>query len=99
MANVKLEIPKPITRLLSKPKRIKIAVGGRGSGKSISVGDIMLMFAANGEQVCASREFQNSIDDSVHESLKQEIERIVDKYRKILPAVRAMKDFIDNIDR
>jgi len=76
VANVKLEIPKPITRLLSKPKRIKIAVGGRGSGKSISVGDIMLMFAANGEQVCASREFQNSIDDSVHESLKQEIDRL-----------------------
>ena len=76
MAEVCLKIPEPITRLLTKPKRIKIAVGGRGSGKSISVGDIMLMFAANGESVCASREFQNSIDDSVHESLKQEIDRL-----------------------
>jgi hypothetical protein len=30
-------------------------------------------------------------------NLKQEIEQIVDKYRKILPAIKAMKDFIDNV--
>jgi len=30
-------------------------------------------------------------------NLKHEIENIVDKYRKILPAIKAMKDFIDNI--
>jgi len=76
MANVEIAMPVPISRLLTKPKRIKIAVGGRGSGKSISVGDIMLMCCANGERICATREFQNSIDDSVHESLKQEMERL-----------------------
>lgn len=31
-------------------------------------------------------------------SPKKEIERIVDKYRKLLPAIKAMKEFIDNID-
>lgn len=76
MADIDLRIPDKIAWLLSKPKRIKIAVGGRGSGKSIGVGDIMLMLADHGERICCTREFQNSIDDSVHESLKQEIDRL-----------------------
>ena len=76
MANVDLRITDKIAWLLSKPKRIKIAVGGRGSSKSIGVGDIMLMLADHGERICCTREFQNSIDDSVHESLKQEIDRL-----------------------
>ena len=76
MADIEAKIPEKIAWLLSKPKRIKIAVGGRGSGKSIGVGDIMLMFCDHGERVCCTREFQNSIDDSVHETLKQEAERL-----------------------
>lgn len=76
MPEIDLRIPEKIAWLLSKPKRIKIAVGGRGSGKSIGVGDIMLMFADHGERICCAREFQNSIDDSVHESLCQEIDRL-----------------------
>lgn len=76
MVDVNLRIPERISWLLSKPKRIKLAVGGRGSGKSIGVGDIMLMLADHGERICCTREFQNSIDDSVHESLKQEIDRL-----------------------
>jgi len=65
-----------ITWLMSKPKRVKIAVGGRGSGKSTGVCDAMLVYADQGQRICATREFQNSIDDSVHENLKQEIERL-----------------------
>ena len=76
MANIDLRVTDKIAWLLSKPKRIKIAVGGRGSGKSVGVGDIMLMLADHGERICCTREFQNSIDDSVHESLKQEIDRL-----------------------
>lgn len=76
MADIDLRIVDKIAWLLSKPKRIKIAVGGRGSAKSIGVGDIMLMFCDHGERICCTREFQNSIDDSVHESLKQEIDRL-----------------------
>ena len=76
MASIDLRIPEGIAWLLSKPKRIKIAVGGRGSGKSIGVGDIMLMLCDSGERICCTREFQNSIDDSVHESLKQEVDRL-----------------------
>jgi phage terminase large subunit len=73
---VPLQLAKPLVRLLSKPKRVKIVVGGRGSAKSTGVGDIMLMFADTGERICCTREFQNSIDDSVHESLKSEIDRL-----------------------
>jgi phage terminase large subunit len=76
MSKIDLRITEPLAWLLSKPKRIKIAVGGRGSQKSTGVGDIMIMFTDNGERICCSREFQNSIDDSVHENLKQEIERL-----------------------
>ena len=71
-----IDIPEGILWLASKPKRIKIAVGGRGSGKSTGVADLMLGYAARGERICCTREFQNSIDDSVHENLKIEIERL-----------------------
>ena len=76
MADIDLRITDKIAWLLSKPKRIKIAVGGRGSSKSLGVGDIMLMLCDHGERICCTREFQNSIDDSVHESLKQEAARL-----------------------
>ncbi len=76
MAKVDLQITEKVFWLASKPKRIKIAVGGRGSQKSTGVGDLMLRFADAGERICATREFQNSIDDSVHENLKDEIARL-----------------------
>jgi phage terminase large subunit len=73
---VQLEVSAPLVRLLKAKTRIKIAVGGRGSFKSTGIGDIMLMFADYGARVCCAREFQNSIDDSVHENLKLEIDRL-----------------------
>jgi len=76
MARVDVQITEQIAWLLSKPKRIKIAVGGRGSAKTIGVTDIMLMQADKGARICCTREFQNTIDDSVHQTLKQEIERL-----------------------
>ena len=76
MKQVSLRIVDKLVPLIQKPKRIKIVVGGRGSGKSTGIGDIMLMFADSGERICCTREFQNSIDDSVHENLKVEIDRL-----------------------
>jgi len=76
MAKIDLRIIEKAAWLLSKPKRIKILVGGRGSAKSISIADVMIMFADQGQRVCCCREFQNSIDDSVHESIKGEIDRM-----------------------
>ena len=71
-----VEVHNRLLWLASKPKRVKIAVGGRGSGKSTGVGDLMLGFSGAGERICCTREFQNSIDDSVHENLKIEIDRL-----------------------
>jgi phage terminase large subunit len=76
LAKVEIEVVEGIAWLASKPKRIKIAVGGRGSAKSTGVAGIMLNYANNGQRICAAREFQNSIDDSVHENLREEIDRL-----------------------
>lgn len=73
---VRFRVANKLSWLKTKNKRIKIAVGGRGSSKSTGVGDIMLDFALDGERICCTREFLNSIDDSVHESLKASIERM-----------------------
>lgn len=60
-----------------RPKRFIVIVGGRGSGKSIGVGDAGLIqmhdMAAN---LLCIREFQSSIEDSVHGLLKEEIHRL-----------------------
>ena len=69
-------IPEKLNPFL-KPKRFKIAIGGRGSGKSMSFANMCLMDAQtkNIKTLCF-REYQNSIDDSVHSLLKSEIERL-----------------------
>lgn len=73
---VDVQVTEQIAWLLSKPKRIKIAVGSRGSAKTIGFTDIVLMKTDKGARVCCTREFQNTIEDSVHETLKQEIARL-----------------------
>lgn len=62
--------------LAQKEKRIKVIVGSRASTKSTFVADHCLAKAANGARVCCAREYLNSIDDSVHHMLKDEIERL-----------------------
>lgn len=53
--------------LLRKKKQIKVIVGGRGSGKSWAVGDIMTMkMDTEGADIYCLREFQESVLDSVH---------------------------------
>jgi len=71
-----LEIPEKMLPFLEKQKRIKISVGGRGGGKSIAIADMLIMHASMGKTVCCGREFQNSIDDSVHSLMASEIDRI-----------------------
>lgn len=60
---------------LTKPHPLKVAVGGRGSGKSLGIGD-MLTFKMDTERadVYCLREFQDSITDSVHRVFKGSIE-------------------------
>lgn len=62
--------------LIARPKRIKILVGGRGSTKSTCVADYVAACIASGQLWCCGREYQNSIDESVHRLLADEVERL-----------------------
>ena len=67
MANKQLEISKTLERAFFSNKPIIVAFGGRGSGKSIGVGDIMTYrMDTQGSDIYCLREFQGSIKDSVH---------------------------------
>lgn len=72
-----MQLPRKLLPFVQKKKRFKIAIGGRGSGKSMSIADICLMDAQTKNiKTSCFREFQNSIDDSVHSLLSGEIERL-----------------------
>ena len=72
-----MQIPRKLLPLIKKPKRFKIVIGGRGSGKSHTIADICLMDAqTKGIKTGCFREFQNSIDDSVHSLLSDEIDNL-----------------------
>lgn len=72
---MRIKCLKKFRPLLERPKRIKILVGGRGSTKSTFVADYVLACMSQGQLWCCAREFQNSIDESVHRLLEDEIER------------------------
>lgn len=60
--------------LLQKHKPIKIAIGGRGSGKSIGFGDIFLMkMDTERADIYCLREFQETVLDSVHRVFRDRI--------------------------
>lgn len=62
-----LKINRRLEPLVVTPKPIKVAIGGRGSGKSIGFGDIFTMKMDTEKcDVYCLREFQESIEDSVH---------------------------------
>lgn len=71
---MRIEIPEKLG-FLYDPSRYKVAYGGRGSGKSWGFADALLI---RGYQeplhILCAREFQNSITDSVHALLSQQIE-------------------------
>ena len=71
-----IKIPKKLKPLL-KPKRYKVVIGGRGSGKSMTVADLCLLACqTQGIKTACFREYQNSIEDSVYSLLKSEICRL-----------------------
>lgn len=71
----KLQIPKKLKTLITTKKRFVVLLGGRGSAKSETVGRILTMRSqTEAADVLCGREFQNSIEDSVHKLLKNLIE-------------------------
>lgn len=60
---------------LFKPKRYKVLYGGRGAGRSWGVARALLLLGTERPiRVLCAREFQNSITDSVHKLLSDQIE-------------------------
>lgn len=69
-------VPK-LLPLIQQRKRFKVIIGGRGSGKSTTVGDISLMEVQTQRlKTACFREFQNSIEDSVLSLLRKRIDRL-----------------------
>lgn len=72
-----LQIPSKLKPFLTKQKRFKIAFGGRGAAKSQSFADILLLKSQTEQaKIGCFREMQNSIEDSVHSLLSDEITRL-----------------------
>jgi len=68
------QLPKKLGFLL-EPARYKVAYGGRGGAKSTSFAIALLVMGAQRTmRILCTREFQNSIEESVHALLKQQIE-------------------------
>jgi phage terminase large subunit len=72
-AKLTLEIPEKLECLL-EDHRYKIVYGGRGSSKSWTVARVLLAIGRRKKiRVLCAREFQNSISDSVHALLSDQI--------------------------
>lgn len=71
-----VEIARPFREILN-PARYKVFYGGRGSGKSWSIGKVLVSRAAfEKKKILCAREIQKSIKDSVHALLVEQIEQL-----------------------
>jgi len=73
---IKIEYVQNLAPVFMKRKRIKIILGGRGSTKSTGIADWAVACISNGELWCCARETQNSLEESVHRTLLEEINRL-----------------------
>lgn len=79
---INVDIPECF-QFLFEPYRYKSARGGRGGAKSWAYADALLVIGVNEKKrILCTREFQNTIADSVHKLLSDEIKRLglEDKY-------------------
>lgn len=71
---IRVQVAEKLAPLIVRPKPLKVAIGGRGGSKSIGFGDSFLRCCDAGERLCCGREYQNTIEDSVHALLKARID-------------------------
>lgn len=70
-------IAEKLERVLKTNKRFVVVIGGRGSGKSVQIIDISIAGVKDlGDKVYCLREFQNSLEDSVHSLITSEYDRL-----------------------
>lgn len=75
-SKVNAEFPKKLKPLF-EPKRYKVLYGGRGGAKSWGVARALLILGVqNPIRVLCAREFQNSMDESVHRLLSDQIDAL-----------------------
>jgi phage terminase large subunit len=75
--SIKAQLPRKLVRLLFRPSRYKVAYGGRGGAKSWGFARALLVKAAERPlRILCARELQNSIQDSVHHLLKEQIDAL-----------------------
>src|SRR5271165_1152293 len=71
--SVEAEFP-PALACLFKPKRHKVMYGGRGAGRSWGCARALIIKSIKSPiRVLCAREFQNSIAESVHKTLSDQI--------------------------
>ena len=72
---VDMDINEKLMPLVEIAKPIKVAIGGRGSGKSLGFGDIFTMkMEIEAADIYCLREYQDTLADSVHRVFKGSIE-------------------------
>ena len=76
MNKINIEYVENLEPVFTRQKRIKIIVGGRGSTKSTGIADYVAVKVSTGELWCCAREHQNSIEESVHRTILNEIDRV-----------------------
>jgi phage terminase large subunit len=77
MINVNFSPPEKLFFFYSQKARYKIALGGRGSGKSWAVADCLVLKAVEEKhRILCTRAYQNSILESVHALLVGSINRL-----------------------
>lgn len=75
MTTLRVEVPRKFRGFLA-PHRYKIAYGGRGSGKSRTISDLLVLMAYQRPlRILCARELQLSIGESVHRLIADCIER------------------------
>jgi len=73
-----IQVPSKFLPILNSERRFNVLIGGRDSAKSESMGRFLTMKAqTEGADILCGREFQSSIDDSVHKLLKMLIQDVL----------------------
>lgn len=108
-----LEFPRHLDFLIFTPARYKVLWGGRGAGKTENIARALIILASQKRlRIVCFRELQNSIGESVHETIKQwiftifgdEADKEFDIGEKTIVSKRTGSEFIFsglryNIDR
>lgn len=70
---LKLKLSDKAHRVITSDRPIKVLYGGRGGKKSFDFADYCVLSALSGDRILCLREYQNSIDESVHHLLESRI--------------------------